>query len=305
MNAKLIPQLVHALSAQPLVMERRTLEALVDVFRRKLAGASFTGEQLHAELGVAAPRTRSPREGAGIAVIPIQGVFTQHPSFSLGTSTDEIGQALNVALASNQVDAILLDVDSPGGTIGGVPELADKIAAARQQKPIVAFANGLMASAAYWLSAAASEVVVTPSGEVGSIGVYMLHEDWSRNLAQEGVTVTAISAGKYKTEGAPWEPLNAEAEAHMRAMVDEAYGWFVKAVADGRHDSQANVRAGYGEGRVLGAKEALRAKLVDRVATYDETVQRLATRVTRANRRGASADVLGRRLALDTENLAS
>lgn len=301
MSGRQIPQLLHALSAQPLVMERRTLETLVQVFRRKLAGGSFNGQELHAELAIAAPRARqASRETPTIAVIPIQGMISQH-SQSLGTSTDEIGAMFDRALANPEVDAILLDVDSPGGTIGGVPELGDKMLAAKGQKPIWAFANGLMASAAYWIGSVADEVVVTPSGLVGSIGVYMLHEDWSQNLAQEGVKVTAVSAGKYKTEGAPWEPLSLEAESHIRSLVEEAYGWFVQAVSKGRKDSQANVRNGYGEGRVLGATDALRAKLVDRVATWEETVGRLATKVKRKTyRSGPSADLLGRKLALDT-----
>lgn len=303
---KQIPQLVHALSAQPLVIERRTLTTLVDLFRRKLSGASFNGAELHAELGIATPPTIKPsREAGAIAVIKIRGMITQHPVMSLGTSTDEIGAALNAALANDKVDAILLDVDSPGGTIGGIPELADRIAAARDVKPIVAFANGLMASAAYWLGSQAAEVVATPSGDVGSIGVYMLHEDWSQHLEREGIAITAISAGKYKTEGAPWEPLSAEAEDHFRARVEEAYGWFIKAVARGRGDSQANVRSGYGEGRVLGAAQALKAGLVDRVATFEETVGRLAAKVQRSTKRGPGADLLRRRLALDSDPLIS
>lgn len=299
---KQIPLLIDALSA-PLAIRQTTLETFVRVFRSKLGGAWFNGAELHAELGIAAPRPRQgAREAPTVAVIPVQGVIAQHPQ-SLGTSTDEIGAALNAALVNDRVDAILLDVDSPGGTVGGIPELAAKIAEATQVKPIVALANSMMASAAYWLASQADEVVVTPSGEVGSIGVYMVHEDWSKNLEQEGVSITAISAGKFKTEGAPWEPLGAEAEAFRRARVEEVYGWFVKAVASGRRDSQANVRNGYGEGRVLGAVQAVNAKLADRVGTFEDTVMRLATRVQRRASRGASASLLRRRLTLDSDPL--
>src|SRR5207247_2106519 len=165
-----IVQLVRALSG-PVLLEEGTLLKLAQVFRRKLAGEEFHGAALHAELGIPAPRARSAGDRqTTIAVIPIQGLIAQHPQ-SLGTSTDEIGA---------------------------------KIAAARAVKPITALANGLMASAAYWLGSQADEVVVTPSGEVGSIGVYQLHEDWSQNLAQEGIKVRALYAGKYKLEGASW-----------------------------------------------------------------------------------------------------
>lgn len=289
-------RLMRALT-EPLAAEENAILNLARMIRSNPAGAIAA---LHAEVGAASSGRRATRESAKIAVIPVHGAIAQHPQ-SGGTSTDEIGSMLAAALSSTQVDGILLDVDSPGGTIGGVPELAAKIYEAREVKPIVALANGLMASAAYWLGSAATEVVVTPSGEVGSIGVYMLHEDWSKNLEQEGVRITAISAGKFKMEGAPWEPLSAAAESFRRQRVEEVYGWFVRGVATHRRDSQANVRNGYGEGRVLGAAQSVEAKLADRVGTFEETVGRLATRVERAARRGPSAALLARRLALDVE----
>ena len=274
-----IPQLIRALSA-PLALEPTTLFRLASVFRRKLAGASFTAAELHAELGVPMPDDRPAREQSRVAIIPVYGVISQHPQ-SMGASTEAIGAMFAAALGSPNVDSILLDVDSPGGTITGVPELAAQIFAGRGVKPITAIANGLAASAGYWIAAAASKVVVTPSGEAGSIGVYMLHEDWSKNLEQEGIKLTAISAGKFKTEGAPWEPLTEDAQAFYQAQVTEAYGWFVRDVAQFRSGNwsgtvtPADVRAGYGEGRVLTAKDAKAANLVDQVATFEATLERL------------------------------
>src|SRR3990172_1504844 len=227
-----IPQLIRALSA-PLALEPTTLFRLASVFRRKLQGVLLGGGEIHGEMGVPMPDERPVREQSRVAIVPIYGVISQHPQ-SMGTSTDEIGAMFGAALASPNVDAILLDVDSPGGTITGVPELAAEIFAGRGVKPITAIANGLAASAGYWIAAAASKVVVTPSGEAGSIGVYMLHEDWSKNLEQEGIKLTAISAGKFKTEGAPWEPLAEEAQAFYQAQVTEAYGWFIRDVAQFR-----------------------------------------------------------------------
>jgi signal peptide peptidase SppA len=296
-----LTRLIHALSS-PLAIDEGTLLSLVSVFRRKLGGVAFDGTALHAELGL--PMSRKMERGqqtAGIAVIPVSGVIAQHPQ-SMGTSVDEIRQNFRAAMASDQVDAILLDIDSPGGEVGGVAELADEIRGA--SKPVTAYANGLMASAAYWLASGTSEIVMTPSGMVGSIGVYMLHEDWSRNLEQEGVRVTAISAGRFKTEGAPWQPLSPEGEAHYQERVDEVYGWFVKAVAAGRNTTQTAVRNGYGEGRAVGAKDALRAGLVDRVDSMDGVLGAMVGKVERiAARRGSNAKMLGRRLALDTESL--
>jgi signal peptide peptidase SppA len=230
-------------------------------------------------------------------VIPIQGIIAEHPQ-SLGISTEEIGAQFDAAMASRSINAILFDVDSPGGTVNGVSDLAAKIFAARGTKPTLAISRSLMASAAYWLASAADEVMVTRDGETGSIGVYTVHEDWTQALEQEGVTITPISAGKYKLEGAPWAPLGEEAQAVLQARVDEVYGWFVKAVSAHRHDTQANVRSGYGEGRVLGAEQSVKAGLADRIGTFEDAIARLSARVER--RGGASAHYRERELALDS-----
>lgn len=297
-----IPLLVHALSSQPLALEENTLHSLVDVFRRKLLGGSFNGESLHAEMGIVAPSARRPSVAPPtVAVVRVWGMISHHPQ-SMGTSVDQIGQAFDAAIASPQVDAVLLDIDSPGGMVQGIPELAAKIRAAREIKPITALANGMMASAAYWIGSAAHEVVVIPSATgVGSIGVYRLHEDWSQKLEQEGVKITAISAGKYKTEGAPWGSLSPETEAFYRSEVEAIYNWFVRDVASQRGGSQASVRSGYGEGRMLRAAEAVKANLADRVDTWENTVARLGAKAQRLGR-GPRADVLARMLALDVES---
>jgi signal peptide peptidase SppA len=133
-------------------------------------------------------------------------------------------------------------------------------------------ANTLAASAAYWLASAASELVVTPSGEVGSIGVFAIHEDYSAALDRVGVKVSLISAGKYKTEGNPFEPLGEEAQAAVQGTVNDYYDMFIRAVARGRGVSQADVIAGFGEGRVVMAEQAVRLGMADRVATIDEVI---------------------------------
>ncbi len=275
---------IRATTLEPLCIERRTLDAFVRMIRQhKLDGVAFDGARVHAELGIEASlHAAAPSRVAGrgreraVAVIPVLGAISNR-AHSAGTGTDEVGAALAAALESPRVDAIVLDVDSPGGTIAGVPELADRIFAARNVKPIVAVANGVMASAAYWICAAAREVVVTPSSEVGSIGVYLLHEDWTEQLEDEGVKVTEIARGKYKTEGAPWKPLDEAGREFLEGRVAAVYAWFTRDVARFRGDTPAAVRNGYGEGRVLAAAEAKAANLVDRVGTLEETIERVAT----------------------------
>lgn len=286
-----IPLLLRMVSG-PLLVEPRFGSLAARVLAKKVMGGTFSGAELHAELGIPKPEAAANRnadaDGARIAVLPVRGVIAQHAN-SLGASTEQLRGQLRAALASRSVDALLFDFDSPGGTVNDVPELADEIREARKVKPMAAVANGLAASAGYWLAAATGDITVSPSGEVGSIGVYTIHEDWSKALEEDGIAVTAVSAGKYKLEGAPWLPLDEEAKAALQGRVDEVYGWFVKSVSIDRNDSQENVRGGYGQGRVLAAKDAVKANLADRIGTFDDALARLAGKVERSGGRGSRA----------------
>lgn len=271
------PHLLRSLTAEPLVVERRTLDAFVRVLRqRHVDGASFDGTELHAELGIADPR--EPRRENGrrtIQVVPIVGTISNR-AMSMGTSALSTTGQVKAAAADPRVDGIVLDIDSPGGTVMGVPEMAAAIYDARQQKPVVAVARGLMASAAYWAGSAAEEVVVTPSSEVGSIGVIALHEDWSQWLENEGVAVTEYAMGEFKSEGAPWKAMSEDGAAFLQARVAEVYDWFVADVARFRGATVDAVRGGFGRGRVLGARQAIEAGLADRVGSLEDVIAEMA-----------------------------
>jgi signal peptide peptidase SppA len=194
-----------------------------------------------------------------------------------GTSCEGIASMID-RVVSEGIGTIVYDLDSPGGTVPGIQELAAKMFALRGQVKQIAQINSLAASAAYWLAAQCDERVCMPSGTAGSIGVYTAHEDLSKALEQEGISVELISAGKYKVEGSPFGPLSPEARAVKQAGVDAAYAQFTKDVARGLGVSPAAVRNGYGEGRALGATDAKAAGLIDRIATMDETLGRLVGR---------------------------
>ena len=236
-----------------------------------------------------------------IAVLPLYGVVTQRGNMVEdvsgpgSVSTQQFASALRQALADDTVSQILIDIDSPGGSVYGVAELADEIISARSQKPVVAVANSLAASAAYWIGCAASELYVTPGGEVGSIGVWQAHFDYSQALAAEGVAPTLISAGKYKVEGNPYAPLDAEAQGFMQSRVDDYYAAFTKGVARGRGVPIAQVRDGMGQGRVLGADAALAQGMVDGVATFDDVVRKMRREAKSAAKSGASRLAQARR----------
>src|SRR5574343_196591 len=236
-----------------------------------------------------------------IAVLPIRGPITQKVTWMTywygGTSTERFGEEFDAALNASNVGAIVLDVDSPGGTVSGVPELAAKIRTARGKKPIIAVANTWAASAAYWLASQADELVMTPSGEVGSIGVWSMHVDYSGYQEQEGVKTTLISSGKYKGEANPYEPLGDEARAAMQDSVNRYYGMFVSDVASGRGTSAAVVRNGYGEGRMIGSDRAESMGMVNRGETLDAEITRLGGRLS--DRQRALDAAAGRRKMLE------
>jgi ClpP class serine protease len=122
-----------------------------------------------------------------------------------------------------------------------------------------------------------------PPARVGSIGVFAAHEDISKALEEEGVKVTLISAGKYKTEGMPYEPLCAEARASMQQMVNTFGDMFINAVARNRGVATSTVKHGFGEGRMVLAQDAVRAGMADGLASLDQTVARLLGRRTRTS----------------------
>lgn len=259
------------------------LTELLSVLAFKANGGEFTAEDIAARIGDSKPAAASTKRGA-VAVIPIRGVIAHRmdamSDTSGGTSIERIGAMLSQIAGDSSIETIVYDIDSPGGTVPGVQELASQMFALRGQKRQIAQVNNLAASAAYWLAAQADEIVSLPSGTAGSIGVFTAHQDLSKALENEGINVTLISAGKFKVEGNPFEPLSDEAKAVMQARVDDAYASFVKDVARGRGVKVADVKGGFGQGRALGAKDALEAGLIDRIGTMDDTISALVGRST-------------------------
>ena len=144
----------------------------------------------------------------------------------------------------------------------GLPETADAIHAANKTKPVRAFVTGIAASAAYWLASQASTITLTPSGEVGSVGVLDIHADISKALDNAGVKVTAVTAGEHKVERAPFTPLSDGAKAHMQSSVNAWYGDFLSAVRRGR-GARVPADGTYGGGRMLCSRDARVLGMVD------------------------------------------
>jgi signal peptide peptidase SppA len=276
-------QIIAYVRDMPWAIRPSMLAVILDLIRYRAEGGELTPEEIRLRLedAQAASKKRSSpiASGGAVAVINIFGPIVQHADMfsevSGMVSTEGVTALFRGVMNDPNVKAIVLNVDSPGGGVYGVDELATEIRAARGEKPIVAVANSQMASAAYYIGAAADEIVVTPGGEVGSIGVFMAHQDLSEALKLEGVGVTLISAGKYKTESNPFEPLTEEARAALQKTVNAYYDAFVSAVSKGRDVRASEVRGGFGEGRMVVAKEAVALGMADRIETLDETIDRL------------------------------
>jgi signal peptide peptidase SppA len=224
-------------------------------------------------------RTTPAGNGGNVATIPLKGVLMPQVSllamlFGMGSGLNTFRSDLRQASGNPDISHIVLDIDSPGGLVDHIPETAAEIRQAASKKPVTAVANTLAASAAYWLGSQASEFVVTPSGETGSIGVYSVHKDLSQMHEAAGVKHTIISAGKRKTEGNPYQPLSSDAAEGIQEAVNDYYQMFTRDVARGRGASTSDVRDGFGEGRTLTAKRAVSAGLVDRIDTLQGAVAR-------------------------------
>jgi capsid assembly protease len=249
------------------------------IYDRHMRGDKIDLESLAAQTGISfetSPKGYTVEDG--VAVLPIDGVIAKRMNLmtkiSGGVSSELIGKDFAAALADRSVQAIVLAIDSPGGTVDGTPELADQIYQARGTKPIVAVTDGMMASAAYWIGSAADAVYI--SSEValtGSIGVVTKHVDMSAAEAKQGIKTTEIFAGQYKRIASQYEPLTSEGRAYIQEAVDHAYGVFVDAVARNRGASIDTVLSQMADGRTFHGSQAVAAGLVDGVATLSAAIE--------------------------------
>jgi HK97 family phage major capsid protein len=283
---------LKAAASLPWAIMPDKLDAIFDVLEFHAEGLKLSKEEIRARVGVEAKSGTPAVNRGSVAVLPLYGVLSQRMNMmsemSGGTSTEQFGAQLDALIENPQVSAIVLDIDSPGGSVFGVPEVATRIRAARDVKPVYAVANGTMASAAYYLGAQATEVIASPSSLVGSIGVYMVHLDDTGELDQLGLKRTVVSAGANKAEGIG--PLTPDARAHLQSIVDDAYAMMLNDVAQGRGVSPQTIEQSYGQGRVFSAQQSKAAGLVDRIATLDDVVNELITAKKATTRIRAAAD---------------
>lgn len=280
-------RIVEAVFAEYWAIQPEKMRAIVEFLSIKAAGDDIEFS--------AAARAEGTRSG-GVAIIPVRGTIVQRANMlseiSGATSTEQIGGAVRAAVNDPDISSIILDIDSPGGSVYGVQELADEIYSLRGQKPIVAAANPLAASAAYWIASAADEITVTPSGEVGSVGVLAMHVDQSELNEKAGIKPTFVFAGDNKVEGNPHQPLSDDSLAFMQSRVNDYYQAFVGAVARNRGVSVDVVEDSFGQGRTFGAGQSQSVRMVDKIETLAETINRYRPRIRNASLRRAAYDFI-------------
>jgi signal peptide peptidase SppA len=216
----------------------------------------------------------------GVAIIPIHGLLINRMSWSYSSATgyNFIRSQMNAALDDDDVKLIVFDINSYGGLASGCSELAKEIYDSRNTKPSLSVVDARCYSAAYFLGCAATRIVVTPSGGVGSIGVVAMHVDFSSMLENEGVKITFIFDGAEKVDGNQYEPLSKRAKDSIQRDVSYHYGLFVEAVARQRGISEDDVRAT--EARCYLPPEALELGLIDGVETPIEAVAEFFNELT-------------------------
>lgn len=283
LNTSKYPQIMKIATGLPWAIMPDRMESIIEVLDLRINGMKFDRNEIEARI-----KKIEANDGGdfsivgGTAIIPITGVIAPKMDMMVdisgGCSCDNVAKMVVNAQNNDAVDSILFDIDSPGGNVAGVPELFRHIMSFRGQKRMIAIANNLAASAAIFIASAADEIVVTPSGEVGSIGVLTVHTEFAEADKEAGIKHTIIKAGEFKAEANTVEPLTDAAKDHIQGQIDVFFNTFVLSVAEGRNVSVAKVKSDFGKGRTMLAEEALAAGLVDRIATRAEVLGQLESR---------------------------
>ena len=255
------------------------------IYARHLRGESVDLGAIEARIGKPLqnePQGYEVRNGA--ALIPVRGVISKRmnmfASISGGASTELLVRDVRAALEDPAVKSLVLLVDSPGGSVDGTQAAAAAIRSARGRKPIAAWSDGVMASAAYWIGSAADSVYIDGgTAQVGSIGVVATHVDVSKREEAMGLKTTEIVAGKYKRIASQYGPLSEAGRDSMQEQVDYLYSVFVGDVAANRGVSEKKVLADMADGRVFVGQQAVDAGLVDGITSLDDLIGSLNAKV--------------------------
>ena len=258
---------------KPLMVTQDYAETIAVVLSDRL-NLDVEGLQIKSD----AKEQRAVATSKGVAVIPIVGSMSHRATgieaMSGMTSYSTLQKQFDAAFNDPNVGSILMDIDSPGGSVAGAFDFRDYLMSKKGTKPVYALARDAMCSAAYLIGSTADKVYATQTARVGSIGVVAMHTDASGKMEKEGLKPTFISAGKFKTAGNPYEKLEGEKLKYLQDSVDESYDMFINAVADARGIDKKVIRDT--EARVYGGKKAVEIGLADGIRTYESVIAEMS-----------------------------
>jgi ClpP class serine protease len=243
-------------------IEPEALQTIIAVAER----VNGSPEAVAAQLGRPLQNARNVTERAGSAIVPITGPIFRRANLlteiSGATSVEVLAQDLRTAADDPRVERIVLEIDSPGGEATGIAELAGQIRAI--DKPVVAYVDGSAASAAYWLAAAADQIVAAPTALLGSIGVVGTYRPEKDGPIKIISTISPLKQATPETEAG---------RAEAQRIVDELAAVFVADIAAYRNTTPEAVAAGFGRGGVLVGAAAVAAGMADAIGTFESLFQ--------------------------------
>jgi signal peptide peptidase SppA len=247
----------------------------------------------------ARPATNARTAEVTIGLVDINGTLMKRgTSLSRSSSLINLRRVVRNSARDPEIDAILLRIDSPGGTVAGTQELAEEVVKARQSKPVFAFVEDLAASAAYWIASQADRVYAnTPTSLVGSIGTFVGLYDYSAYAAKEGIKAVVIKAGELKGAGFPGTEITEEQKAYWQEIVDGTQAEFTAAVAAGRGVKAERVAREWATGRVYMAGDAGAMGMIDGVKSFDAVIAELTERARGGAARSSSRSQKGQTMS--------
>jgi signal peptide peptidase SppA len=273
----------------------------VDNLRAKPGASRFVGKRATSEGGRPEPYMIDGRTG----IVTITGTLINRGAWVGSDSGETSYEGIKFQLArigrDPRVQNVILDMETPGGEATGAFEAAQAVRELAAKKHVVAVVNGMAASAGYALASGASKIVATPTGITGSIGVVLLHLDYSEALAEAGIKPTLIHAGAHKVDGNWLEPLSDSVAKDLQGEVDRFYALFLSTVAEGRGRRTPMTAARATEARTFIGKDAIDARLADDVGTFEEVLASLKTRAARSS--GSSSSRRASKMADENDDL--
>lgn len=269
----------NRITGDPWAITETALHTILEVAVRE----NEAPEAVAAKLGRQLQNSYNATERDGVAIIPVTGPLFRYANIftaiSGASSYELIARDFMSALENPQISSIILDIDSPGGEVNGVSELASMIFEARGTKPVIAYASGDAASGAYWIASAADEIVVSETSALGSIGVVGIYRGKSAKESTETVEIVSSQSPNKRLD-----PMSDDGRAKLQARIDSMADVFVSTIARNRDVTDDHVLEHYGGGDVMIGAHAVNAGLADRIGSLERLITELSSPKTQSPR---------------------